>query len=462
MRVSHSLRGQLLTWLLVPLTLLLIINIGISYLNAKATAGLVQDATLVASARSIAERTSVNDGLIETLIPPSAIERFSTSAPDRVVYSVLGPSGELLAGYPDVQAPDHLPQNLQPYWYNSQFRGLPIRAVALEQPLTGAPKRYATVIVGQTLRSYGKMINQLWRQTIWQESLMVLVAGALALIGLKRGIEPMMRLRNSIRDKDPRSLNRFDPDVIQSELRPLVLALNRAIDRIEDQIKQRRQFIADAAHQLRTPLALLRTQAAVGQKSIWLEEKDEAFAAVAMTAADMSRLTNQLLMFARAEAEEPASNGRSVDMAEIVRAVLATEADRALTDTKDLSLEAEGDPLLVQGNPTLLMEAITNLIDNALHYTPPKGSIKVALAKDQDWVRLSISDTGPGIPISERERVFTRFYRIAGANTEGSGLGLAIVQMIVKAHGGTIELKDPAQGPGLVVDISLPAVQGEL
>ncbi|MBZ6079061.1 sensor histidine kinase [Microvirga puerhi] len=459
MTVRTSLRAQLLAWILGPLTLLLGVNLWISFSSAKITAGLVQDTALLASARSIAEQISERDGTIEVLIPPSAIERFSSSDRDRVVYRVLGPAGDLLAGYPDVPSPPKPIRALEAQWYDSRFRSLPIRAVALGQPLTGGEAQPATVIVGQTLQSRSRMEHDLWLRTAWQQALLVATAGILALIGLARGLRPLLRWRDAVRAQDPRSLSRFDSDAVQSELKPLVLALNAAIGRIEEQIKQRRQFIADAAHQLRTPLALLRTQAAVGRKTAKVAEKDETLDAIATTSAEMTRLTNQLLTLARAGSVSTITHRTMVDLANVLRAVLTAEAQRAITGGLELSFESVAEPALVWGNQRLLTELVTNLVDNALRYTPAGGAIVVSVTKGHQTVCLTVADTGPGIPQRERERVFERFYRTPGVSVEGSGLGLAIARAIVEAHRGQIMLKDPADGPGLVVEVQLPAVE---
>ncbi|MGO4570555.1 sensor histidine kinase [Microvirga sp. 2TAF3] len=459
MMARTSLRVQLLAWILVPLTLLLVFNLWISYSSARVTAGLVQDTALLASARSIAEQINERDGSIEVLIPPSAIERFSSPDRDRVVYRVLGPAGDLLAGYPDVPSPPAAIESLTPQWYDSSFRGLPIRAVALGQPLPGGETRPAGVIVGQTLLNRNRMEHELWLRTAWQEALMVAMAVVLALVGLNRGLGPLIRLSGAVRTQDPRSLSRFDPASVQNELKPLVIALNAAIKRIEEQIRQRRQFIADAAHQLRTPLALLRTQAAVGRKSSAPADKDEALDAIAATAAQMTRLTNQLLTLAKAGAEAAITNRTIVDLVDVARTVLTAEAERAVASGKELSFETRGGPAHVRGSRMLLTEIVANLVDNALRHTSAGGAVAVSVTSELHMAHLTVTDTGPGIAESERERVFERFYRMPGTEAEGSGLGLAIVRMIVEAHEGRIELRDPAQGPGLAVEVWLPTVE---
>lgn len=322
MAITSSLRAQLLGWLLLPLTGLLVIYAWTSYRNARAVADVVYDNGLLASARSIAEQIQENDGVIEVLIPPSAIERLSSPQRDRVVYRVTGPGRELLAGYADVPDAPAEPAGFEPLWFDGTFRGLPIRAVTIGQPVGGTGTKRATVIVGETVLARERMVRDLWEQTMWRDVLMVGIAMILAMIGLRRGLQPLMRLHDAVVARDPRSLDRLDIGGVQSELKPLVQALNAAIDRIERQIEQKRQWIADAAHQLRTPLSLLRTQAAVGLRSTQAEEKDGALAAVDTTAQEMSRLANQLLTLADVDTAHDTAP-ENVDFTETARRALS-------------------------------------------------------------------------------------------------------------------------------------------
>ncbi|MBV9635103.1 MAG: sensor histidine kinase, partial [Methylobacteriaceae bacterium] len=242
-----------------------------------------------------------------------------------------------------------------------------------------------------------------------------------------------------------------------TELRPLVEALNDALERVRNQIATHRRFVADASHQLRTPLALLKTQAGVGLRETGIEAKDEALRAIDSAAGTMTRLANQLLTLARAEIGSNVLRKEPVDFGEIARAAVEKLAARAIEKNIDLGFECDGTEVKIMGHLTLLNELVVNLVDNAVRYTPAGGVITMSLDRNGDALHLRIEDNGPGIPAHERERAFERFHRILGSEAEGFGLGLAIVKEIVIAHDGSVRLGEPAEGSGLVVDIDLPA-----
>ena len=456
MRLGLSLRARLLSRVLLAICAVLVASEWSDYRSAGETAQLVHDTILAASARAIAEQIREQDGVLQAVIPPSALERLSTAQRDRVVYQVTAPDGELLAGYGDMPKPAAAVNVYDPVWYDATFRTMPIRAVAIGQPLPGSRSDFATVLVGETVNGRQAMVADLYEGTLWREALTGGVIAVLVYFGLRAGLAPLTRLRRIVLARGPRSLALLDQSELPSELKPLVGALNASIARVADEIEQKRRLIVDASHQLRTPLALLRTQAAVGLRSEAAGGKDEALAAIAGTASDMTRLANQLLLLARVEAAEQVGETEIVDLGRTVRNVLAAQASRALASGIDLALDESEAPVPVNGNATMLTELAVNLVDNALKYTPPGGAVTVGLCAANGAAWLRVADTGPGIPEAARARVFDRFYRVPGAAGEGSGLGLSIAAEIVRAHAGQIALSAPAQGPGLVVEVSLP------
>ncbi len=455
MDIRRSLRAQLLAWLLVPLLLMVAFNAYNAYWNARRTAGVITDRLLLAAARVLAEQVHEENGKVEAIIPPSALEIFVSVGRDRALYQIRAPDGSLIAGYPDVEAPPNPVDPRDPVYFNARFRTQDVRAVALAQPLTSfGDNGAALIIVGATLREEDRIVGELWREGATQQAIMVLLAGALALFGLRRGLAPLIALRDHVRERDPEALTPFDPGTVQSELAPLVDALNDAIARVKGQIAIRRRFIADAAHQLRTPLTLLKTQAGVGLRAATLPAKDEALAAIDTGADNMTRMANQLLALARNEPGAAPLARERVDLASLARKVLDARAMRALD--RDIDLGLEGDAAQVVGDPTMLGELIANLIDNSLAYGRSSGRVTVSTVTKGNAAVLRVEDDGPGIPAAERQQVFKRFYRVLGTGVEGSGLGLSIVREIAAAHGATIELSEPAGGTGLVVEVKFP------
>ncbi len=455
----ESLKGTLLFWVLVPLAAVVAVNLWTSYLNARGTADLVTDRTLEASVRSIAEYTSVEQGMIAAQIPPSALEMFNTGHGDHVYYRVESDDGRLLAGYADVPVPkDRGPQS-QPIAYQHDFRSQPMRLIAMEYPVVGAgPAVSVLVVVGVTLKAHNAMLLNIWLTAAIQQFVLLVIAGGMIGTGLTRGLAPLLRLRDAVLRRDDSDMKPFSEST-QSELRPLIAALNNYMLRVHEQMEAQRRFIANAAHQLKTPLALLATQAAFAQRAGADRDREEALSALQANTMMTARLVSQLLVLSRAEPRSGARRSGRTDMVETARAVLDDFAATALKSSIELGFEEGGTPIVVPGDPVLLREMLVNLIDNALRYTPAGGSVTVSIAAEEGLCRIVIVDDGPGIPPEEQTRVFERFYRIPGSGGDGSGLGLAIVREIVETAGGTVTLAEGANGRGLAVDIRLPLAE---
>lgn len=461
--MSRSLRAELLAWLLLPLVAVVAFNSWSLHRDAMRTADLITDRTLLASARVIAEQVKEADGRVEALIPPSALEMFASPDRDKVIYRVLSPSGELIAGFPDVVAPPAPPRGLEPAYYEGTFRTEAMRAVALAQPVIS--KRAggdALVIVATTLHSRDRLVDEIWQTSLRDQLLLVGIAALLALLGLRRGLAPLLKLRDELRNRDPESLKALDRNGVQGELRPVIDALNHALERVQAYIALQRRFVADASHQLRTPLAVLKTQIAMARRDDDPQTRQEALVAIDGGVDGMARLVNQLLTLARAEPGGGALRKDIVDFNAVTRAALESLAGIAFDRAIDLSFEAAPAALPIHGHVTLLRELVLNLVENALRHIPQGGTVAVKLEQGEAGILLVVEDNGPGIPEADRERVFQRFHRLAPATVEGTGLGLAIVKEIVAAHDGTIALMETQPPPGLRVEVRLPAAPGDV
>ncbi|SFO69553.1 two-component system, OmpR family, sensor histidine kinase TctE [Mesorhizobium sp. NFR06] len=448
MRIS-SLRLQLLAWVVLPLAALVTINLWTSQRNALATADLVTDRMLVGSARAIAEQVAMADGVLDATIPPAAIEMFDTGDRDSVFYRVETAGGRLLTGYPD------LPKASQRGSIEASYRGRRLRLLSLSQAVIGAgADSPIKVTVGVTLAGHDAMVKRLWFSDFAQQLALVAIAGVFVLLGLRRGLAPLIRLRDTVRSPDRSDLDPVEVPGAQSEIRPLIDALNAYMARVRAQMAAQRRFIANAAHQLRTPLALLSTQASYALRETAADQRREALVALQASSGRLARLAEQLLTLSRAEPGSRRPRSDRIDLTDAARQVLEGQAPKAIERNIDLGLEETG-PVPVIGDGTMLREMIVNLVDNALRYSRPGGSVTVKLAASDGEAELTVIDDGPGIPAEEREHVFERFYRIAGASEEGSGLGLAIVREVVENAGGSVTLGDAASG-GLKVEVRLP------
>ncbi|SEQ04672.1 two-component system, OmpR family, sensor histidine kinase TctE [Faunimonas pinastri] len=459
MRIE-SLRLQLLGWILLPLAVVMGFNVWIGYGAARRTADLVTDQLLLASARSIAEATRADVGIIEATIPPAALEMFDTGHHDHVYYRVQTGAGRLLTGYPDLPLPREPATEARPVTYAGIYRGGAVHLIAFSHPSNASGDDSSVlVVVGTTLNSHRAMTRQLWAHSFGQQLLLLCAAGILALVGLQRGLAPLLRLRNAVRGRGRQDLSPLSVGSVQSELRPLVGALNDHMGRVQAQMAAQRRFVANAAHQIRTPLALLSTQTAFALRQTEGGERTETLKAVQVSTRQLARLASQLLTLARAEPGSRRPRAEPVDLAQAAREVLENLMQAALARRIDLGLEVDETvegTALTRGDGTMIREMIVNLVDNAIRYTPEGGSVTVRVECAGDQVLLAVSDSGPGIPPAEREHVFERFYRVLGTSGEGSGLGLAIVREVLDSTGGTARLDDAPEG-GLLVEIKLPA-----
>jgi two-component system sensor histidine kinase TctE len=447
-----SLRLQLLGWVLVPLALLVSVNTWIAFRNASETATVVQDRMLLGAVRIIAEQTYYKSGELHVEVPPAALELFESSSPDRVYYRVAAPRGALLLGYAELPSPPVSLRAEEFTHFDSAVRGQPVRVAALAQPVVGAPDPAPVLIeVAQTLESHRELATQIWRQAIWQQVAMLGLAIALVWLGLHFGLRPLIRLRDAVLGRQPGVLEPLDPGPVPQELAPLVGAMNEYVHRLDEHMAARGRFVAYASHQLRTALTVLNTQVSFALRNEDAAMRQDALQAIRDGVRHGIRLVNQLLTLFMAEAgAHSPSRQTEVDLAEVVKRVLEELAALAQSKNIDLGFEQRGSPI-VRGMPSMLHEMAANLVDNAIRYTPPGGTVTAAVVADERRVTLRIEDNGPGIPVEQRERVFERFYRLHDDAPGGCGLGLPIVREIAVASLAKVTLSDPPGGRGLVV-----------
>src|SRR6202171_13570 len=457
--VFNSLRRQLLGWLLVPLALYAVSSAWFTYGNAMETATVIQDRLLLGSARMIAEQVHYDDGAPQVVIPPAALELFQSSPSDRVYYRIASASGSLLAGYAELPLPPGPVDVEESVHFDAVFRGEPVRVVAFAQPLFAAPDRGPLLIeVAQTLQSHAALTRQLWAHTVRQQLLILALAVLMVLIGLHRGMLPILQFRERVQRRRPGALVPLDASPVPHELTPLVHAINDYVKRLDDYVSTHSRFVANASHQLHTPLTLLNTQVNYGLRSTDLAGKDDALRAIHEGVRHGIRVVNQLLTLSTAEAViGHALRQHDVDLIDVVKQVLEELATAAQAKNIDLGLEISGGAAGVRAMPAMLPELVANLFDNSLRYTPAGGVVTAVVETRENNNILRIADNGPGIPVEQRDRVFERFYRLRQDRSDGCGLGLPIVREIAIASGATVSLSDAPAGSGLVVTVTFPA-----
>lgn len=469
-RPLGSLRQQLLRWLILPLVALVALNAVSLYRDALEAADVAYDRSLLSSTRALAERVTVKDGKVVANVPYVALDSFETDTLGRIYYKVTGLDGETVSGYDDLPpVPAGVPRSdLYPAlvrFYHASYNGEPVRIAALLQPVYDDSMRgIALIQVGETLDARNALSRDILLNTLLRQAVLVLAVAALVWFAVRLVLRPLMRLKNEVETRPLSDLSTIDQALVHKEVRPLVAAMNGTMARMQDLIASQRRFIADASHQLRTPLAVLKTQAALA-----LRENDPAamraiVASIAGTTDSAIHLANRLLVLARIEHGGGGEHARPVALALVARQVGLELALPAVQKGIDLALEVEADAdTTVVGQELLLHELVANLVDNAIRYTPAGGSVLLWVGRRADRVVLAVSDSGPGIHEIEIDKVVMPFYRAQAtleANPGGTGLGLAIVRDIATLHGATLTL-GRADAGGLTVEVIFDAPRAE-
>ncbi len=451
----------MLLWLLIPLAVFVTISATLSYRSARQTADLIQDHALLASAQVIAGEIHWLDGVPHASVPPAALELLVSSMQDQVYYQVITDNDSLLAGRPDFPQALRFPLST-PAFSTIDYHGQVLRVVSQVRTLYNAGQlRKIAVLVGQTTGARDQMLADLWRPSLHRQIAMLLLAAALVVIGLSMELRPLMHLKNQLAARDATSLSPIKAGQLQLELRPIVEAINQTIQRLNTQVSAQKRFIADAAHQLRTPLTLLDSQIQFARRLGDENRRTEVLQvlqAMHESSSNMTELTNKLLLLSQAEASDTTAFLRQpVDLLAVSAAVLEEIVDLAQRKNIDLGLETTMQHAWVMGNEALFSAMMMNLVDNAIRYTPIDGTVTVAIGASHGQVEISVSDNGPGIPAEVRDRVFERFFRNAAPGQDGTGLGLAIVKEIVMAAQGSVTLGAGEQQRGLAVLLQLPS-----
>lgn len=482
--MTSDLRNRLLLLLVLPLCALATIGVWLDYRSADEAAGQHDQRLLrllpALSDSVLAPAIRDNDPPLLLLAPP--LEDFLRQNAGFSGYSVRDPAGKLLLG--DDWVHSAVPTTQAPEFHSMEYGGVTYR-VAVQRGRTGAGEMVVALADGSDPR-------QQWAQQLLLRVLLpnlVLVAAAALAIhwAVRQAFKPLVDLAEAVEHRSPRDLSPIDEASSPSEVRPLVHSLNRLFALVNAQAEGQRRFVADAAHQLRTPLAGLQAQveawammakAAAPQRppSTGLEKKspvstDGRTQGAIVLGVDQieklrnatrrtSQLAHQLLALSRADARSlDAQQPQRVDLKDLCETLLETFLDPATGKGLDLGLEVQ--PVHVTGHGWLLRELLSNLVDNAIKYTPPSGIVTIRCGMRQGKsgpprVFLQVEDDGPGVPDAERTRVMQRFYRVPGTVGEGTGLGLAIADEIARVHRASLILSTGAQGCGLVVTVVFP------
>ncbi len=455
---AGSLRRRLLRLLLAPLLVLFGIGGAGCYAFSLHYANTVYDGWLFDSVKSLALAVVRTDHGVILDLPQSALRLFEWDVVDTTYYQVSGSRSGFIAGHqqmPAAAGPSSIVDYQGARLFDGIIDGAPVRIATLLLPAA----EYGETVTVQVAETQGKrrtLAREILAGVLLPQLVLIGTAAVLLWFGIRVGLAPLGRLAERLQAQDHRRPQPVTADDVPYEIQPLALALNDLLIRLDSALAAQRRFVADAAHQLRTPLTSLKLNMDQALQDAGRDGAAPLLQECAHAVDRVSRLAHQLLLLARAEPDAIATTPfERLDLAALAQEVGAEWVPRALRRDIDISLSVPGQPVSVRGNRVLLAEALNNLLDNALKYHPGRGRISIEVSAHPQ-PRLRIADDGSGVPEALRLQVLKRFYRVDRSGAEGSGLGLAIVQEIVRAHGGSLALGEGIEGKGLGAEIVLP------
>ncbi|MDO9258980.1 MAG: sensor histidine kinase N-terminal domain-containing protein [Polaromonas sp.] len=475
--MTSGLQRRLLLLLLVPLFVLTALNAWFDY-RLAGSAAVQQDRHLLSLVPMLADSViarGTTDASPPELLTAPPVDEFLNDRPGLAAFAVLGLDGDVLVGNRWLDGP--LPSMREPEFSSEEYDGVTYRIVS-QRMNTAAGELVVRLADGSDTRQ--QWLHQIWLKVVLPNVVLVITAFFAVNWAVRRALRPLYELKEAVERRSPRDLSALDPQASPDEVRPLVLSLNRLFDLVNAQAESQARFVADAAHQLRTPLAGLQAQVEAWAQTVnrsgqadWRDRSAstgenlavQGSAEITLSAEQInklrsaarrtSQLANQLLALSRADASHMAGQPvHRVDLKDLCESVLALHLDAASAKGIDLGLEVRFAQ--VSGHEWLLRELLGNLVDNAVRYTAPGGTVTIRCgpletrnAAGGAQVFLEVEDDGPGIPAAERARVLERFYRVPGTVGEGNGLGLAIADEIARAHRAQLTLEAAGSREGV-------------
>ena len=440
----RSLRFHLLLGILLPVGLLIGVNTISLYSEALQAINTAYDRTLLASTKSIGEQLDVTgydaQSTLRVTVPYAALEAFEADNQSRLFYRVSSLNGALVSGYAEL-----------PFWrgqispkpayaalvdfYDDVFEGTPVRVAVLMQPVASSSGRAMAVIqVAETLELRETLARTVLFDTLWRQALLMVVIALVVMVVVQRATQPVRRLSQQLRARPEGDLNPITAPDAPRELMPLVDATNAVMTRLNGLLENQKRFVRDAAHQLRTPLAVLKVQVQSAMRGDM--QPAQAFKEINLTVGRATLVANQMLALAKVEQLRQQPELKTLDLADVMRNV-ALDLSPLMAD-KDIDFAIATVPTPLAAHEWMLTELTRNLLHNAVLHTPASGSLTVRIVRDNTHAALTLSDSGPGIDAELAARLFQPFS--AGNVARGSGLGLAICKEIVAVLGGTISL----------------------
>jgi len=430
----------------------------LTYYLAFRFANYAYDYSLMDSPHDLAGQIVVLNGKASLDLPLSARQIFLSDKMDTIYYNVARRDRTVISGEPDLPLPDVIRKPGASTVRNGIFRAQKVRIASLSYLPPGlSPDQSVLIQVAETLNKRRRMAGQIIATMLLPQLLLIVLAALIVWTGIGKGLAPLEQLHRGIAARSDRDLSPVEEANTPQEVRPIISEVNALMNRLEKALEVQRRFIADAAHQLRTPLAGLKTQTSLALRQAVNQDTQHSLAQIDASADRTIRLVNQMLALAQVE---PGSDRllelKPLDLGRLVRETVKEWVPAVIKKDMDLGYEGPNSSVMIDGDAVRLKMMIDNLIDNAVRYCPKGSNITTRLEEADGSVTLTIEDNGMGIPPGERDAVFQRFYRVPDNPIPGSGLGLSIVRDIVTSHRARISIETPMGHSGTSVKVTFP------
>lgn len=454
-----ALQRKLLAWLLGPLIALLCLDSVITYATSAGFSNQAYDRALQEIAREVFLHVREDGGRLRIDMPANTERLLMMDQDDRLFYKVSSADGRLIGGDAAIPPPGAgMPTKGNAVFYDDVVHGADVRMVAARMSVGDADSTgWMLVQVGETLNKRQRLATEIRASVLIPQLLLIVLATAAVCLGVRQGLQPLQVFKRAVSNRSHLDLSPIEDHGVPAEVRPLVVEVNGLLQRLEATLGFQSRFIADAAHQLKTPVAGMKAQIELALRETDSGKLQRAVAQLYISADRLSRLVGQLLSLARNEAGAvDRVKLLPLDLHALALDITMEWVPEALKRNIDLGFEGEDGRIEIDGDAHRLRELINNLIDNAVRYSEDGGRVTVHVHAGAQRT-LSISDDGPRIPVEERTRIFERFHRLLGTHVDGSGLGLAIVSEIAALHNARITLEEDSDGVGNTFTVSFPA-----
>lgn len=457
---QKSLKNQLFKWLLLLLLPLIFISIIAGYFLANHFTNQVYDKSLYRTALALAGQVDVEMPEIQVQLPKVAKDLLEFDEEDDVYFRIIGPDGDLVSTHTSLPLPNRYPAADKFLYYETSLNDEDLRVIIYALPISQNNQKAIYILVGETQQKRMQMADEIILSMLLPQLLIGLLVGALLFFGVKRGLRPLEKLKTELMMRNSNNLSPVDHLAAPSELKPLLESFNDLLAKVGNNIAKQQRFIADASHQLRTPLAGLKTQAELALREKNPEKITHALSQINVASGNLSHLVNQLLSLTKAEPSGSVFlETKILNLSQLAQSTTAEWVVTALEKNIDLGFTAEDKTLMIKGNAVLLRELINNLIENAILYTGSGGNITVGIKQENEQICLTVQDDGIGIAGDQQALVFERFYRVLGTQQTGCGLGLTIVQEIAERHQATVSIFSEGEGLGSLFTVRFAALK---